>query len=152
MNPMVLAANQDDGALALAFVPLILFGILYLALIVAVFWVYGKIVSRSGYSWTWIFAMLVPGLNIVMLCMFAFKEWPIQRELALTRQALQAATGSPYPQGGHPGHAGPYGGQPPYGTSAYQGQAVQQYAAPPQNNQQGGYGQPPTTNPYGNSY
>lgn len=71
--------------------------------------------------------MLVPGLNIVMLCMFAFKEWPVQRELALTRQALQAATGSPYPQGGH-----------------------QQYTAPT-HSRQGGYGQPPTS-PYGNSY
>ena len=43
---------------------------------------YVKIISRAGYSGWWVLVMFVPILNIVMLLVFAFKEWPIQRELA----------------------------------------------------------------------
>ena len=46
---------------------------------------YVKIISRAGYSGWWVLVMFVPILNIVMLLVFAFKEWPIQRELAELR-------------------------------------------------------------------
>lgn len=167
MNTMLEAANQPDGAFAaLAVIPFILFGLLYVAIIVFMFYVYGKIIGRSGYPWTWVFVMLVPILNIVMLCMFAFKEWPIERELAQTRyalQALQASTGQSSPYGGQPMQYG--GQQPPYsgGASPYSGGGASPYGGgvqqppygggtqvpPYDTGSQQGYGQPPASSPYG---
>lgn len=157
MNTMVEAANEGSIA-ALAVIPFILLGLLYIALIVFMFYVYGKIVGRSGYPWTWVFVMLVPIFNIVMLCMFAFKEWPIQRELAQTRQqlhALQAATGQTGQYGGQPmqygGQPGPYGGQQqPYGGAVQQPYGGGTQPPPYNTGGQQGYGQPPAPSPYGN--
>lgn len=46
---------------------------------------YIKIITKAGYSGWWVLILLVPIANIVMLLVFAYKEWPIQRELAELR-------------------------------------------------------------------
>jgi uncharacterized membrane protein YhaH (DUF805 family) len=60
-------------------------GLIGLALAVVFFVAYIKIISRAGYSGWWVLVMFVPVLNVVMLLIFAYKQWPIQRELAELR-------------------------------------------------------------------
>ncbi len=69
---------------------------------------YIKIITKAGYSGWWILILLVPIANIVMLLVFAYKEWPIQRELAELRgwaNQIQRGAGAP--------------GQPGYGQQGY---------------------------------
>lgn len=94
MQPELLAASED-GSFVL--VPIII--AVYLAVIAFGVFIYAKIVARSGYPWPWVFIMFVPIVNLVMLCIFALRPWPVERELELTRRALEAATGSPFPPG-----------------------------------------------------
>ncbi len=35
-----------------------------------------KVVQRAGYSGVWAFILLVPLVNLVMLYVFAFADWP----------------------------------------------------------------------------
>ena len=39
--------------------------------------VFGRIVNRAGYSRWWLVIMLVPVLNLIMLWVFAFADWPV---------------------------------------------------------------------------
>jgi hypothetical protein len=71
---------------------------------------YIKIISRAGYSGWWVLIILVPIVNIVMLLIFAYKEWPIQRELRELRGwADQIQKG-----GGGYGQASGFGQDPGY--------------------------------------
>jgi energy-coupling factor transporter transmembrane protein EcfT len=89
----------------------IVIGALFAVAIWVVFLIaYVKIISRAGYSGWWVLVMFVPILNIVMLLIFAFKEWPIQRELAELRGwANQIQRGQ---QGGGQGFSQPGPGYP----------------------------------------
>ena len=94
-------------------------GILAVAIWVIFLVAYVKIISRAGYSGWWVLVMFVPILNIVMLLVFAFKEWPIQRELAELRGWANQIQRSG-PQGGGqqgPGQQGP--GQQGPGQQGY---------------------------------
>jgi len=66
--------------------------VFYIAFFAFFAWMYVRIVRRAGYSGWWVLMALVPIGNLVMLCLFAFKEWPIQRELTYLR-GYAAATG-----------------------------------------------------------
>ena len=46
---------------------------------------YITIIRRAGYSGWWILSGLVPVVNLVMFFVFAFREWPVQRELRSAR-------------------------------------------------------------------
>ena len=71
---------------------------------------YVKIISRAGYSGWWVLMMFVPIVNIVMLLIFAFKEWPIQREL---RRAARLGESDPARRQQGYGSSRPgYGGRP----------------------------------------
>ena len=39
--------------------------------------IFGRIVNRAGYSRWWLLTMFVPLLNLIMLWVFAFANWPI---------------------------------------------------------------------------
>ena len=83
----------------------------YVVLIAFFIWCYVRIIRRAGYSGWWILMSLVPIGNLIMLAFFAFKEWPIRRELDyLHRHA--AMTGLPG-YGAPPSQYGPGPGQPP---------------------------------------
>ena len=56
--------------------------------------VYWRIFAKAGYSGAMGLLMFVPIVNIVMLCVLAFGEWPIYRELNYLRQ--QVGRGQPY--------------------------------------------------------
>ena len=56
--------------------------------------IYWQIFAKAGYSGALGLLMFVPIANIVMLCILAFGEWPIYRELNYLRQ--MAARGQLY--------------------------------------------------------
>jgi len=108
--------NNDSSSGAVGVVILLA---LYLALFAVFVWADVRIIKRAGYSGWWFLLGVVPLLNIVMFLVFAFKQWPIQRELAQLRAQV---------------HGGGYGYPPPgYGTPPTG------YGTPPT-----GYGYPPT--------
>lgn len=78
---------------------------IYLLILILIFWAYIRIIRRAGYSGWWILIGLVPLVNLVMLLIFAFKEWPIQRELTQLRAMTGQSgyrTGPPAVAGGYP--------------------------------------------------
>lgn len=47
------------------------------AVLILVFcWPYVKIIQKAGYSGWWFLVTFVPLLNLVMLWVFAFADWP----------------------------------------------------------------------------
>jgi hypothetical protein len=66
---------------------------LFIYLVIAVLFVvvYCKIYSRAGYPWAMGLLMLIPIVNLVMMLILAFSEWPIQKQL----RQLQQMVGQP---------------------------------------------------------
>jgi hypothetical protein len=64
------------------------------ALVVLVWW---KIFAKAGYGGAFGLLMLVPLINLVMLCILAFGTWPVLRELEelKRRQSMQPAVPPP---------------------------------------------------------
>jgi hypothetical protein len=50
--------------------------IFFLALLAFAFWVFSRVAVKAGYSPLWGLVMLVPGLDIGVLWLFAFAGWP----------------------------------------------------------------------------
>ncbi|MBC8379076.1 MAG: hypothetical protein H8E62_07875 [Planctomycetes bacterium] len=69
--------------------------VIWLAMIVLTAVVFCKIFSKAGYHWALGLIMLIPIGNLIMLCVLAFGQWPIHREL----QALKHAQMTPPPEG-----------------------------------------------------
>lgn len=116
-----------DSASGAATTVVVVFILIYVAVVIAVIWAQVRIIQKAGYSGWWVLAGLVPIFGIVMFFLFAFKQWPVTRELDQLRAwAAQA-------QGGY--------GQPPYGQGQYGQQAG--YGQP-------GYGQQPGYGPSSN--
>lgn len=92
--------NGVSGGLITVFVIL---GLIYLAVLVLTFWAYVRIIQRAGYSGWWVLISFVPIANIVMLLVFGFKEWPVQRELNALRAQVYGRGGGPQWYGGQPG-------------------------------------------------
>jgi uncharacterized membrane protein YhaH (DUF805 family) len=93
--------NSGSGALAaLTGVTLLVFTLIMVAAIVFSVIIYWKIFSKAGYSGALGLLMFVPIANIVVLCILAFGEWPIYRELNQLRQMAAARYGQnpQYPQ------------------------------------------------------
>lgn len=87
--------------------------LIYVAVLVVVILAYVRIVTKAGYSGWWVLIALVPIANVVMFLIFAFSEWPIQRELASLRSRRGYLGGGGYePPIGSWGGAGPSGGDP----------------------------------------
>ncbi|MBL7184873.1 MAG: hypothetical protein ISS70_00995 [Phycisphaerae bacterium] len=70
-------------------VPVFLIGIIVLALLVIVplkLLIACMIFHKTGHSWTLGLLMLVPIVNILMIFVLAFGDWPVRRELRQLRQ------------------------------------------------------------------
>lgn len=50
--------------------------IIALGFIALSIWIYVKILHKAGYSGWWVLLTYVPLLNVVMVWIFAFSDWP----------------------------------------------------------------------------
>ncbi|GIG21229.1 hypothetical protein Cch01nite_19530 [Cellulomonas chitinilytica] len=76
---------------------MVIFFVFYAAAIAFGIYCYVRVARKAGYSGWYAALCFVPIANIVVLLMFCFKEWPIEREL----RELRAAVGG-YPAAGYP--------------------------------------------------
>ncbi len=51
--------------------------VLFLGVLLAALWPYGKILERTGYSRWWLLILFVPMINLIMIWVFAFANWPV---------------------------------------------------------------------------
>ena len=100
----------DPTTLAIIILVSSLVGLVGFIFAVIVYW---RIFAKAGYSGALGLLMFVPIANIVMLCVLAFAEWPIYKELNYLRQQVgrgpqsqpppqQFSSSSQYPQHGQP--------------------------------------------------
>ncbi len=69
----------------------VMIGIIVIVALVVVFFEFiclWKIVSKAGYHGALSLLMLVPIVNIIMFIIFAFVEWPVQKELKLLKSQV----------------------------------------------------------------
>src|SRR5258708_39489788 len=69
--------------------------------------IYWRIFSKAGYSGALSLLMFVPIANIIVLCVLAFGNWPIYKELNYLRQQVAQGQRNPvapqqYPQSSSP--------------------------------------------------
>lgn len=83
--------------------------------------IYWRIFSKAGYSGARSLLMLIPVVNLIIIIMFAFSEWPIQRELNQMRMMSGGRPGGFPPQYPQPGQYPPPAqyGQPQYPSGQY---------------------------------
>ncbi len=81
----------DTGTLTAIILSSVLFSLVAIIFSVVIYW---KIFSKAGYSGAMGLLMFVPIANIIVLCILAFGEWPIYKELNYLRQ--QVARGQQY--------------------------------------------------------
>ena len=62
------------------------FVLFILVLGILVWW---KIFAKAGYGGAFGLLMLVPGVNLVMICILAFGKWPVLREVEELRRQQQ---------------------------------------------------------------
>ena len=70
-------------------VPVFVIGVIVLALLVIVplkLLIACMIFHKTGYSWALGLLMLVPIVNILMIFVLAFGDWPVRRELRQLKQ------------------------------------------------------------------
>ena len=68
----------NSGALAAIILSSVIFSLVAIIFAVVIYW---RIFSKAGYSGALGILMLIPIVNIVMLCILAFGQWPIYKEL-----------------------------------------------------------------------
>jgi hypothetical protein len=101
------ASGLDTTTLAIIILVSSLVGLVGFIFAIIVYW---RIFAKTGYSGALGLLMFVPIANIVMLCILAFGEWPIYRELNYLRQ--QVGRGQPYGQQSSSSPQYPQYGQP----------------------------------------
>jgi amino acid transporter len=81
-----------------------IFFLVFFVLSIVIQW---RIAAKAGYNAALSLLMLVPLVNLIMLCIFAFTEWPIEKALKLAREG---GGGPPqwYPPSGAPPPTVPY--------------------------------------------
>lgn len=72
----------SSGATAAIIAVYVVFLVLYVVAFV-------RILHQAGYSGWWVLIGLVPVVNIVMFFVFAFRQWPVRRELDYYRAQQQ---------------------------------------------------------------
>ncbi|MBO1752831.1 hypothetical protein J4G33_13540 [Actinotalea sp. BY-33] len=124
---------RDTSGADFAVIGVVLYLLFMLAILAFGIYCYMRVAGKAGFpSWYGILA-LVPIANIVVLIMFVFTEWPIERENKAMLAALQDDR-PPFGQLGGPGQTGPGYGQgagyaqapgygPGYGQPSPYGQA-----------------------------
>ncbi len=83
-DPSVAVAHALAGPMGAFFWILILVAV---AISVTVYW---RVATKAGYAGALSLLMFLPLVNLVMLLIFAFSEWPIEKEI----RALRSSGGS----------------------------------------------------------
>lgn len=85
MEPVMVPCVPDMPPV---FVTILVMFAIFVALIVTIIkiLIYCKVFSKAGYCWALGLLMLVPIVNIIMPFIFAFADWPIQKELRALKQ------------------------------------------------------------------
>jgi uncharacterized oligopeptide transporter (OPT) family protein len=81
-------ANSDTATNAVAgtFAAFGIVGVLVgIGVLILSLWINWTIAAKAGYSGALSLLMLIPLVNLIIVLMFAFSEWPIQRELREAR-------------------------------------------------------------------
>jgi len=58
----------------------ILFYFLLPIFIAFTLWLGSKIIEKAGFEKKWVFCLLIPLVNIFMIWVFAFSDWPSQKD------------------------------------------------------------------------
>ena len=61
------------------------FAIVGLFFFVFTMYLYWRVAAKAGYAGALSLFMIVPFVNIIVICLFAFNEWPIERALKIAR-------------------------------------------------------------------
>jgi hypothetical protein len=72
------AAAASAAVAGVAHIVGTLFGIALLIFHVVVYW---RIASKAGYNGALALLVIIPLVNIVPMCMFAFSRWPLEERL-----------------------------------------------------------------------
>jgi type II secretory pathway component PulF len=67
------------------------YGIFLLIILIISIVIYWRIAMKAGYPGAYSLLLLIPLVNLIVILMFAFSQWPIERELA----ALRGGSGRP---------------------------------------------------------
>lgn len=78
--------GPEPAALLAGGVGLVIFLLFALAMLILTVIIWWKIFSKAGYSGAMGLLMLLPFVNLIMLLVLAFGQWPIRRELEQLRQ------------------------------------------------------------------
>src|SRR5213080_3104804 len=89
-------STYDSGSSSAIGAFLIVYLVIMLAIVIFSVIVWWKIFAKAGYSGAMGLLMFVPIANLIVLCILAFGEWPIYRELRALRE--QVSRGQSYPQ------------------------------------------------------
>ncbi len=52
------------------------FYLLFIGLFLCILWAGGKILVKAGFDPRWVVLLLIPVINILMIWVFAFSDWP----------------------------------------------------------------------------
>ena len=74
---------NDDRAFGMLCMLAVMAGVV--ALMITIWW---RIFDKTGYGGAMSLLMLLPIINLIMLLVLAFGEWPIQQEVRRLRRAL----------------------------------------------------------------
>jgi hypothetical protein len=129
----------NTGALTGIFLSSVIFSLIAIIFAVIIYW---RIFSKAGYSGALSLLMFVPIANLIVLCVLAFGNWPIYKELNYLRQQVaqgqrnpasspqyQSSSPAAYPQQFPSSPQYPQYGQPQQYNQPQPGQQPQ----PPQN-------------------
>ena len=77
---------MERGAMPLFFLLYLLFIVGFMALFAVIWW---RIFANAGYSGAMGLLMLIPVVNLAMLLILAFGEWPVHRKIRAMSHALR---------------------------------------------------------------
>ncbi len=85
MHPDPNTNTLNGGVLTPVIIGSLIFSMVAIIFSAVVYW---RIFSKAGYSGAMGLLMFIPIANIVVLCILAFGEWPIYKELNFLRQQV----------------------------------------------------------------
>jgi uncharacterized membrane protein YhaH (DUF805 family) len=82
------SAPGAGAALGAFFAAYAIFLLIILVISIIIYW---RIATKAGYPGAYSLLLLIPVVNLIVIIMFAFTEWPIERDL----KALRGGAGRP---------------------------------------------------------